>query len=66
MTIIMTVTHPNDHDDNDLPAGGELMCVWVQGEGVGGDGDLIMTMIIKMIRMIIMIMMETWGMTLSP
>ena len=65
MTIIMTVTHPNDHDDNDLPAGGELMCVWVQGEGVGGDGDLIMIMRI-MLRMIIIKMMETWGMTLSP
>ena len=41
------------------------MCVWVQGEGVGGNGDLIMIMRI-MLRMIIIKMMETWGMTLSP
>ena len=47
----------------DLPTGGELVCVWVQGEGVGGDGDLtiIMMMIMTMIRIIM-----TWGMTLSP
>ena len=37
----------NDYDIDhliiitDLPTGGELMCVWVQSEGVGGYGDLI-------------------------
>ena len=43
----------NDNDDEemikwslitDLPAGGELVCVRVQGEGVGGDGDLVHAM----------------------
>ena len=60
MTIIMTVTHPNDHDDHDdhddnddLPAGGKLMCVWVQCEGVGDDRDLIMIMRIRMMIMMV-------------
>ena len=48
----------------DLPTGGELVCVWVQGEGVGSDGDLMMIMMIMIMTMIRMIM--TWGMTLSP
>ena len=32
------------------------MCVWVQSEGVGGDGDLIMMMIMMILMTMIMIM----------